>query len=69
MVEFNKAKDRNTGISFSFEIDEKADELQMESEEYTNNGLYIERHMFNISKKEAKTLVEYLSKWVNESKG
>ena len=66
MIEFNKAKDRHSSISFSFEIDEKTDELQMESEEYTNNGLYIERHMFNISKKEAKTLVEYLSEWIND---
>jgi len=65
MIEFSKAKDRFTSKSFSFEIDHKLDELEMESEEYSNNGLSSERHTFRISKDEAKKLVEYLSEWVS----
>lgn len=36
----------------------------MESEEYTNNGLSVDRHTYNISKEEAKILFDYLSEWV-----
>ena len=66
MIEFNKPKDRFSSISFSFEINHKAEELEIDSEEYTNNGLSIERHTLNISKEEAKSLVNYLSDWIKE---
>ena len=64
MIEFNKAKDKFTSKSFSFEIDHKLNELEMESEEYSNNGFSTERHTFRISKDEAKKLVQYLHEWI-----
>ena len=64
MIEFNKAKDRFSSKSFTFEINHKLDELEMESEEYANNGLSIDRHTYNISKEDAKKLFDYLSEWV-----
>lgn len=56
MIKFNKTKDGFTSKSFSFKIDHKLDELEMESKEYFNNGLSTERHRFRISKDEAKNL-------------
>ena len=65
MIDFTKKLDRFSNKSISFEINEKTNELEIDSEEYTTNGLSVDRHTFNLSKDEAKMIVEYLSAWMS----
>lgn len=65
MIYFTTKLDRFSNKSISFEINEKTNELEIDSEEYTTNGLSGDRHIFNLSKDEAKKIVEYLSVWVS----
>ena len=65
MIDFTKELDRFSNKSISFEINLKTNELEIDSEEYTTNGLSVDRHTFNLSKDEAKKIVEYLSAWVS----
>ena len=66
MIDFTKELDRFSNKSISFEINSKTNELEIDSEEYTKNGLSVDRHTFNLSKDEAKKIVEYLSEWVSD---
>ena len=65
MIDFTKKLDRFSNKSISFEINKKTNELEIDSEEYTTNGLSVERHTFNLSKEEAIAIVKYLNEWVS----
>lgn len=65
MIDFTKELNRFSNKSISFEINSKTNELEIDSEEYTKNGLSVDKHTFNLSKDEAKKIVEYLSNWVS----
>jgi hypothetical protein len=65
MIDFTKKLDRFSNKSISFEINEKTNELEIDSEEYTTNGFSVDWVTFNLSKDEAKKIVEYLSAWVS----
>ena len=63
MLEFSKPFDKNTTDSLSFEIINKTDQLEIETDR--SSKFETDRHTFKLTKEEAQEIVSYLNKWIN----